>query len=329
LPFREQSDALPESWGLVTSFPTLGLDAVGFDFVVEGLAADAEAFGGFEFVAAGFFEHLDDGVAFDAFEEGEVGVLRFITDGAGFGDGEVDGIDFVSFAQQDCALNFVLQLADVTGPVEAGESIDGGLGVTFERAIGLGGEAFQEGIGQGHDVFAAFAQRGKMNGDGADAVEQVLAQLAIFNGFVGFAIGGGDDAAIGFVADFAADGAHFLVLQDAEEFALCVDGHFGDFVQEQGATFSLAEEAFAVGVSAGKGALDGAEEFAFDQFAGKGGAVDFDEWPLVPAAQSMNQVRHDFFARAAFTGDQHRNVAWGDAFDGPHDSLHLRALKDR
>jgi len=48
---------------------------VGLDFVVERLAADAEAFGGFEFVAVGFLEHRDDGVAFNAFQEGEVGVL--------------------------------------------------------------------------------------------------------------------------------------------------------------------------------------------------------------------------------------------------------------
>ena len=47
----------------------LNLNPVCLDFVVEGLAADAEAFGGFELVAAGFLEHLDDGVALDAYDQ--------------------------------------------------------------------------------------------------------------------------------------------------------------------------------------------------------------------------------------------------------------------
>jgi hypothetical protein len=36
------------------AYARLNLDTVGLDFVVKGLAADAQAFGGFEFVAAGF-----------------------------------------------------------------------------------------------------------------------------------------------------------------------------------------------------------------------------------------------------------------------------------
>ena len=52
----------------------LDLNPVGLDLVVEGLPPDAEAFGGFELVAAGFLEHLDDRVALDPFQQGEVGV---------------------------------------------------------------------------------------------------------------------------------------------------------------------------------------------------------------------------------------------------------------
>ena len=42
----------PSLW---SQTPGLNLDAVGLDLVVKGLAADAQALGGFEFVAAGFF----------------------------------------------------------------------------------------------------------------------------------------------------------------------------------------------------------------------------------------------------------------------------------
>ena len=70
----------------------LHFNPVGLDFVVERLAADAEAFGGFQLVAAGFLEHLYDGVAFDAFEQGEAGVTAaFAGFDPGTGDGKIGG----------------------------------------------------------------------------------------------------------------------------------------------------------------------------------------------------------------------------------------------
>src|SRR3954471_10161125 len=41
----------------------LRLDAVRLDLVVERLSSDAEALGGFELVTAGFFQHLNNGIA--------------------------------------------------------------------------------------------------------------------------------------------------------------------------------------------------------------------------------------------------------------------------
>ena len=120
------------------------------------------------------------------------------------------------------------------------------------------------------------------------------------------AVGGGDDAAIAFVAGAPADGADFLFLQDAEEFALGVNGHFGDFVQEEGAALGLLEQSLAVHVGAGEGAFDGAEQFAFDQFAGQGGAIDFDERPLVARAEVVNQIGDDFLAGPALAGDHQK-----------------------
>src|SRR5579863_113600 len=49
------------------------LDLVDFYFVVQGLAADAEAFGGFELVAAGIFEHLENGISLHCFHQSKIG----------------------------------------------------------------------------------------------------------------------------------------------------------------------------------------------------------------------------------------------------------------
>src|SRR5260221_6851565 len=97
------------------------LNAVGLDLVVEGLAADAEALGGFEFVAAGFLEHLNDGVALDAFQQGEAGIAAHVAGGGT--DGKVRRLDHLALAEHDRALHLDLQLADVAGPVEGAQTL--------------------------------------------------------------------------------------------------------------------------------------------------------------------------------------------------------------
>src|SRR5712672_626871 len=114
----------------------LNFDAVCLNLVVQSLTADAEAFGGFEFVAAGFLEHLNDGVAFNALEEGEISVLGFVADGARFADGKIGGVDFFAFGEKDRALDFVLKLTNVAGPIEGSEAFDGGGRIAFDGPVG-------------------------------------------------------------------------------------------------------------------------------------------------------------------------------------------------
>ena len=82
-----------------------------------------------------------------------------------------------------------------------------------------------------------------------------------------------------------------------------INRHFGDFVQEQRPVFGLTEQTLAVAVRAGKGAFDRAEQFAFDQLARQGGAIDLNDFSFAARAESMDQVRNDLFARAALAGD--------------------------
>ena len=116
-----------------------------------------------------------------------------------------------------------------------------------------------------------------MHRDGADAVEQVFTQFAVLDGFVGLAVGGRNDAAVDLVAGGVAHRPHFLVLQHAQQFALRVDGHLGDFIQEQGAALGLAEQSLPVGVGTRESAFLGAKQFAFDQLARQRGAIDLDD----------------------------------------------------
>src|ERR1043166_8003578 len=91
-------------------------DGVGLDFVVEGLAADAEAFGRFQLVAAGFLENLHEKIALHRFHQSEVAISGVAAD-LGVGDGEVIDVHHFAFAHEHGALDLVLQLTHVARPI--------------------------------------------------------------------------------------------------------------------------------------------------------------------------------------------------------------------
>ena len=68
---------------------------------------------------------------------------------------------------------------------------------------------------------------------------------------------------------------------------------------------------------AGEGALFVAEELAFEQTRGDGGAVQLDERSLAPAAEVVDGAGHQFFAGARFSLDQDRGIGGCDNFDPP------------
>ena len=168
-----------------------------------------------------------------------------------------------------------------------------------------------------------------MDRDRADAIKQIFAQLALGNRFVGLAIGGSDQAAVGFIGGLATHRAHFLVLQHAQELALGVHRHFGDFVQQERAAFGLAKQAFAIGVGTGKGPFHGTEQLALDQLARQRRAVDLDDSALAARAEGMDEVGDYFLARAALTGNEHGDVAGRNALDSADDLAHHDALEHR
>src|SRR6266403_382542 len=109
------------------------------------------------------------------------------------------------------------------------------------------------------NIFAAFAQRGNLNGNDAEAVVEVLAEAAFRNLFLELLVGSGDDADVdvGFLG--AADGADFAFLKDTVELHLHGQAHVADLVHEERASMSSLEEALAVFVGASEGALHVAE----------------------------------------------------------------------
>src|ERR1044072_9324054 len=113
----------------------------------------------------------------------------------------------------------MLKLADVAVP-----------GVGFEQLLRplrdaqaptrLPAELLDEVLDQLGDVFTALAERGQLDGDDRDTIEEVFAEAALLAHRREVAIGGRDDARVhsGFFG--SADGSDFTFLQHTQELDL-------------------------------------------------------------------------------------------------------------
>ena len=88
---------------------------------------------------------------------------------------------------------------------------------------------------------------------------------------------GGDDADIDVHRLAGADALDGFFLQDAQQLGLHFEADVADFVEEQGAAVGQLEAADLVAMGAGERPFDVAEQLAFEQVGGQGGAVDLDE----------------------------------------------------
>ncbi len=90
--------------------------------------------------------------------------------------------------------------------------------------------------------------------------------------------------------------------------------------------FHLAKGLFT---RAGEGAFFVAEQFAFDQVFGHGGAVDGDEPVVAPGAQLVNGPGHDLFAGAALAQQGTGDAGGGDFLQHAADFEHLGVIGDQ
>ena len=110
-----------------------------------------------------------------------------------------------------------------------------------------------------------------------EAVEQILAKLSAFDAVEQFAVGRGDDADVDFDRFAAADRLDRAFLQRAQQFHLCGQRQFADFVEEQRAAGGLDEFAGVAFGGAGERALLVAEQDRLHQIVRDRAAIDGDE----------------------------------------------------
>ena len=309
--------------------PALGLlafEAELVEFLVEVGSLNFEDFGGFTDVPVGFLEHKFQVLLFalglEVAQGHELGDLTRSQEAAGDGlsaVGEQGGGQLVDgdgvAAEDDESFGDIPQLADVPGPGVAFHGLkdlrgDGAGGEFVETAADLG-EVAEE---QGH-VLGPSAQGRDVNGNGGKPEVEVLAKTAFLHHFLKLAVGGGDDADIDLAVAGVADASHLVVFQDAQQPGLELVIHVADLIEKQGSQVGLFEQAGFVGAGIGEGAANVAEQLAFDEVGGDGGAVDLDEGSVGAGAAFVNACCDEFFAGATLAEDQNPALGRGNLVD--------------
>ena len=159
-----------------------------------------------------------------------------------------------------------------------------------------------------------------MDDDDAQPVVEVFAESALGDFFRQVLVGGGHHADIDRDVLVAAHAGEFLFLQDAEHLGLGRQAHVADLVEEERAAFGLLELALVLLDGRSESALFMAEEFALDEFARNGGAVNFHERGAGARALVVQAPGDQFLAGAVGAHDQHAGVGGGHAV---HDFLDM------
>ena len=120
-------------------------------------------------------------------------------------------------------------------------------------------------IGQHRDVGFSVAQRGNVNGNHIESVEEILSKGAVLNGLLEVLVGGADDAHIdadGTLTTHLFEGA---LLKKAQQFYLQQFGQLGYLVEKNRAAVGQFEPTLLVPNGSGESTLYMPEQFALDQ----------------------------------------------------------------
>ena len=156
---------------------------------------------------------------------------------------------------------------------------------------------------QQRNIIAPLAQGRQFQIDYIQAIQQILAQLIIADGFVWVFIGCRQHAHIHGNFAVATDAPQRAIFQHAKQLGLQRDRHLSNFVQKQGAAIGQFKATFAAHNRACEGAFFVAKEFRFHQRFRDGRAVDGQEGIGGARTELMNRLRHQIFARARFAGN--------------------------
>ena len=224
----------------------------------------------------------------------------------------------------DHALNAVLQLAHVPGPVVGGQQFQGLRVDTLDRLLLPFAEPTDAVVDQQREILFPFPQRRQGKGHHAQPIVEVFPEASTLDLGFEVAVRRRDDPGVGLQPVPAAHPLELAFLEDAQQLHLGGRREFTHLVEKERATVGQFEPA-PVGLDCVReGAFLVAEEFAFDHPFRQGVAEDGHEGTVPPGAPVVEGVGHQFLARAAFAEDEYRGLGIGDLEDLLPDALHGR-----
>ncbi len=144
-------------------------------------------------------------------------------------------------------------------------------------------------------------------------VKQIAAKLVPGDALFQIAICSSDDAQVYFDRPVAAEAFEFLLLQHAKEFWLQFHWNLADLIEKQRSCVGEFYAADLAHHSPGKCSFLMAEQLAFEESSGNGGAVYFDKRSVAAAAHAMDSVGDQFLAGARLSQDENSRITGGDS----------------
>ena len=231
-------------------------------------------------------------------------------------------------ADDERVLEEVLELANVSGPVVHHEQFQD----RFRNAAHVLGklviELFHEVLDEERYIVAPLPERRNFDLHHLEAEKEVLAEIAGLHPLLEVAVGRRDHPYVHSHRRRVADSLELHGFEDPEQTKLHTWGHFADLVEEDRAAIRSLESADLVLDRVGEGAADVAEELAFEETFGEGGAVDFDEILVTAVARGVEGVGHKLLACTTLSGQEDRGADVGKRLDHRKDAADAGARAD-
>ena len=208
------------------------------------------------------------------------------------------------------ALHGVFQFPHVARPVIGHEQFHDPAAHTERGLSRARGEAGQKMPDQHLDIAPALAQRGHIEGEHIETVEQILAEGVLAYGFLQIPVCRGNDPHIDMPGILAAHPRDFPVLQQTQQGNLGREGHLPDFVEKNRAVVRQFElPRLAQTACPGERTFIVAEQLALHQLARQSAAVHHHKGRGGPASGIVHGLGEQFLARAALAENQGGNIA--------------------
>src|SRR5580658_3926027 len=191
--------------------------------------------------------------------------------------GQILRAELLTIAEEDGALDDVLELADVARPGVGREDVEGLRLDTRHVLLEALVELAEKVLDEQRNVPGSLAQRRQPDGDDVEAIVEVLTEDARADEFLQVAVGCGHEAHVDVDGLDTADALELALLQRAEKLDLHLHRNLADLVEEEGAAVGELEASRLARYGAGEGSALVAEELALDELLGNRGAVDLDE----------------------------------------------------